>query len=76
MGYCPTELKARRWAGRGSRMGAGLGVLGAGLGVQGAQQERWHGAGRQACAAGRAGARRACVCARTGAQGVWRAAGA
>ena len=58
---------------------AGLGVLGAGLGTGragGAQQERWHGVGRKACAAGRAGARRACVCARTGAQGLWRAAGA
>ena len=54
------------------RLGAGLGTGRAG----GAQQERWHGAGRQACAAGRAGARRACVCARTGAQGVWCAAGA
>ena len=37
MGHCPTELKAGRWAGRGSRMSVGLGVLGAGLGVQQAQ---------------------------------------
>ena len=41
MGYCPTELKAGRWAGRGSRMGAGLGVLGAGLGVQARAHGRW-----------------------------------
>ena len=53
------------------RLGAGLGA-----GLAWAQAGRAAGALARRWAAGRAGARRACVCARTGAQGVWRAAGA
>ena len=71
-GLLPIEHEAGRWAGRGSRIGAGLGVLGAGLGMEARRQQ----AGRWACWrwAHRQGAGTAWAC--WGAQGVWRAAGA
>ena len=60
-GLLPIEHEAGRWAGRGSRMGAGLGVLGAGRAQAGMAGVRgrwaWR-AGRRAWAGGQATAAR------------------
>ena len=53
-GLLPIEHEAGRWAGRGSRMGAGLGVLGAGRAQAGTTGVRGRAGRRRQAAAARA----------------------